>query len=81
MKALITQTMRDIAEQTDCELIADLDDDTILLDSGLDSMGFAILVAILEERLGYDPFSLMEEPVYPRDLGELVAIYQCYAGR
>ncbi|APU30972.1 acyl carrier protein [Ectopseudomonas alcaliphila JAB1] len=78
MKELIIQTMRDIAEQTDCELIADLEDDTILLDSGLDSMGFAILVATLEERLGYDPFSLMAEPVYPRNLGEFVTIYQRY---
>jgi hypothetical protein len=53
----------------------ELDDETILLDSGLDSLGFAILVARLEERLGYDPFVLMKEPVYPTTFAEFVAIY------
>ncbi len=53
-----------------------LTDETILLESGLDSLGFAILVATLEEELGYDPFVLMDEPVYPRTLGEFIEIYQ-----
>lgn len=79
MKELIIQTIRDIAQQTECELVSNLDDDTVLLDSGLDSMGFAILVATLEEQLGYDPFRLMVEPVYPRVLGELISIYQRFA--
>ncbi|HUE91254.1 acyl carrier protein [Pseudomonas sp.] len=73
--------MRDIAQQTECDMVATLNDNTVLLDSGLDSMGFAILVASLEEQLGYDPFSLMDEPIYPRTLGEFVAIYQRYTPR
>lgn len=63
----------------ECRLIDQLDNETMLLESGLDSLGFAILVARLEEDLGYDPFTLMEEPVYPRTLGEFVDIYQRYA--
>ena len=51
-------------------------DETVLLESGLDSLGFAILVARLEEELGYDPFVMMQEPVYPRTLGEFIEIYQ-----
>jgi hypothetical protein len=50
-------------------------DHLVLLESGLDSLGFAVLVTRLELSLGYDPFSLMEEPVYPQTLGEFVGIY------
>jgi len=51
-------------------------DETVLLESGLDSLGFAILVARLEEELGYDPFQMEEVPIYPRTLSEFVEIYQ-----
>ena len=54
-------------------------DETVLLESGLDSLGFAILVARLEEELGYDPFVMMQEPVYPRTMGEFIEIYQRFA--
>lgn len=50
-------------------------DELVLLSTELDSLGFAVLVARLDERLGYDPFSLMTEPVYPQTLGEFVEIY------
>ena len=61
------------------DIVGLLVDETVLLESGLDSLGFAILVARLEEELGYDPFVLMDEPVYPRTLGEFVSIYQRFA--
>ncbi len=51
-------------------------DDLVLLQSGLDSLGFAVLVTQLESELGYDPFTLMAEPFYPRTFGELVGIYE-----
>lgn len=54
----------------------ELHDETVLLNSGLDSLGFAILVARLEEELGFDPFVEMEEAVYPTTFGEFVAIYE-----
>lgn len=56
-----------------------LTDETVLLESGLDSLGFAILVARLEEELGYDPFVMMDLPVYPRTLSEFIEIYQRFA--
>jgi acyl carrier protein len=67
------------AEIRDTEIKGQLQDDTVLLESGLDSLGFAILVASLEEELGYDPFTMMDEPVYPRTLGEFISIYERFA--
>lgn len=58
------------------QLSEPLTHDTILLRSGLDSLGFAILVARLEEVLGFDPFVLMSEPVYPQSFGDFVGIYE-----
>jgi acyl carrier protein len=56
-----------------------LADDTVLLDTGLDSLGFAILVTRLEEDLGYDPFSLAAEAFYPQTLREFVDFYAANA--
>ena len=55
------------------------DDNLVLLQSGLDSLGFAILVTQLEQELNYDPFTLMEEPVYPTTFGEFVSIYERFS--
>lgn len=79
MKEKIIETMREIAEISGVRLVENINDNTVLLESGLDSLGFAILVARLEEELGYDPFVMMSEPTYPRTLGELVSIYKQFA--
>lgn len=50
-------------------------DDLVLLKSGLDSLGFAALVAQLEDDLGFDPFTLAENPYYPTTFGDFVAFY------
>ena len=76
MRALILQLMAEVAETADCTLADDIHDGTVLLESGLDSLGFAILVARLEEELGRDPFTEMEDVIYPRTLGEFIAIYE-----
>ena len=55
-------------------------DELRLLDSGLDSLGFAILVARLEEELGFDPFVSLQEAVYPSTFGEFIAIYDQHVG-
>lgn len=52
-----------------------IEDDTVLLEIGLDSLGFAVLVTRLEDSLGHDPFTEMDDPVYPRTLGEFVNVY------
>jgi hypothetical protein len=55
------------------------DDNLVLLHTGLDSLGFAILVTQLEQELSYDPFTLMEQAVYPTTFGEFVSIYERFA--
>lgn len=77
IKNVIEQTYMEVLEQTGAQLLVDsLTDNVVLLESGLDSLGFAILVATLEEKLGYDPFAIMDEPIYPTTFGEFVAIYE-----
>lgn len=76
MEEKIILIMREIAAENGASLRESLNRDSILLESGLDSLGFAILIARLEETLGFDPFTLMDEPVYPQTFGELVAVYQ-----
>ncbi|MBU2937114.1 MULTISPECIES: acyl carrier protein [Pacificibacter] len=58
--------------ETDAPALADSD---ILLETGLDSLGFAIFVSQLEEELGYDPFTLSNDAYYPQTYGEFVAFY------
>ncbi len=53
-----------------------LSDDLLLMDSGLDSLCMAILVARLEDELGVDPFTTNEDAPYPQTVGELVAFYE-----
>ncbi|UDL93204.1 MULTISPECIES: acyl carrier protein [Lichenihabitans] len=52
-----------------------LTDDTVLLESGLDSLCFAILVARLEDHLGYDPFTASDDVYFPVTLGDFVKFY------
>lgn len=79
LRQKIVAAIHEAAEMRDLDIHSKLEDDTVLLDSGLDSLGFAVLVARLEEELGYDPFVMMEEPVYPRTLGEFVSIYKRFS--
>lgn len=77
LKKTIEETYMEVLEQTGSELLVpELNNDVILLESGLDSLGFAILVATLEEKLEFDPFAMMDEPFYPSTFGEFVSIYE-----
>ena len=53
-----------------------LTDDLVLLDSGLDSLAIAILVARLEETLGLDPFTESDDTAYPVTLGDFIRFYE-----
>lgn len=76
VRKLITDLMIEIAESTGTKLVDDLTENTQLLKSGLDSLGFAILVSRLEEELKFDPFVEMEQAVYPKTVGEFISIYE-----
>ena len=58
------------------KILAPLKDDFVLADSGLDSLGFAVLVARLEDTLGVDPFTASDEAVFPLTLGDFVKVYE-----
>ena len=53
-----------------------LSDQMPLMDSGLDSLCFAILVSRLETVLGVDPFSENEDAPFPVNLGEFIHFYE-----
>jgi acyl carrier protein len=53
-----------------------LTDDLVLLESGLDSLAVAILVARLEETLGFDPFTECDDIYYPVTLGDFISFYE-----
>jgi acyl carrier protein len=55
--------------------IAELTDQTPLLDCGLDSLCFAIVVTRLEDQFGVDPFS-SESTLFPVTFGEFVQLYE-----
>ncbi|WP_136684393.1 acyl carrier protein [Falsirhodobacter xinxiangensis] len=54
----------------------ELSADTVLLNTGLDSLGFAIFVSSLEDELGYDPFTISQDAYYPQTFAEFVAFYE-----
>ena len=54
--------------------LAPLTDDLALLESGLDSLCFAIVVTRLEGILGVDPFS-SEGALFPVTFGQFVRFY------
>jgi acyl carrier protein len=71
----VCSEMEMIAEQYQKRL-APLSDGTVLMNSGLDSLCFAVLVLRLEERLGVDPFTASEEVRFPVTLGDFVRVYE-----
>ena len=75
IKLSITSQMQKIADEHEKKL-APLTDDLNLLESGLDSLCFAFLVARLEDELGRDPFSASDDIQYPVTLGDFVRLYE-----
>jgi len=59
------------------QTLAPLSDDLGLLETGLDSLCIAIIVARLEDRLGLDPFSLAEDDLeFPVTVGDFIRLYE-----
>lgn len=75
VKTIIIGEIEQIAAQAGKKTPA-LEDGVPLLDSGLDSLGLAILVARLEEALGFDPFSDSTDIAYPVTIGEFIQLYE-----
>jgi acyl carrier protein len=75
IKLTIMDQMAQVAREQG-KTLAPLRDDLALLDSGLDSLGIAVLVARLEDRLGVDPFTASEEVNFPVTFGDFVKVYE-----
>ena len=73
-RLMIMAAIEQVAKEQNKSLRA-LTDDTELLESGLDSLCFAILVARLEDKLGYDPFTASDDVEFPVTLGDFIAVY------
>ncbi len=72
----ILAKFREVAAAQGKPLASALTDDLVLLESGLDSLCFAIIVATLEDELGFDPFTESEDVYFPVTLGDFVRFYE-----
>lgn len=75
IRATIMELIVEVAQQHDKKL-ASLSDNLPLLDSGLDSLCIAVLVALLEDRLGLDPFAEDSDASLPVTLGDFIRLYE-----
>jgi hypothetical protein len=75
VRSRILDQFKQVAHEQDRQL-APLSDELPLLDSGLDSLCFAIIVSRLEIVLGVDPFSENEDAPFPVKLGEFIRFYE-----
>jgi len=71
----ITALFDQVAKEQGKNLAA-LSDDLGLLESGLDSLCFAIIVARLEDTLGLDPFSTADDVGLPVTVGDFIKLYE-----
>ena len=75
IKLTVLSEIEQIAEQHQ-KTLAPLTDDSILMNTGLDSLCFAILVARLEDITDRDPLGSADGVRFPRTIGEFVALYE-----
>lgn len=73
VRSTIAAAFEQVAREQERRL-APLHDDLKLLDSGLDSLSFALIVARLEDALGCDPFDTAE--TFPVTFGDFVKLYE-----
>ncbi len=75
VQSLVMQQFVSVAKQQSIEL-APLSNEVVLLDSGLDSLCLAVVVARLEDELGVDPFASAAESQLPVTVGDFVRLYE-----
>lgn len=75
VRSTIQSQFQSVAVEQERKL-ATLTDDLKLIDCGLDSLSFAIIVARLEDSLGVDPFSSDQAVDFPVTFGDFVRLYE-----
>lgn len=71
---VVEQMVKIVSEQG--KLAPTLNDDLPLIESGLDSLGIAVLVVRLEDKLGMDPFTASANDGMPVTVGDLIRLYE-----
>ena len=71
----ILSSIRRVASEQN-RALAPIADELPLVNTGLDSLSFAVLVANLEEELGVDPFAETENIEPPVTIGDFVKLYE-----
>jgi len=77
VRATITSRFEQVAVEQKRKL-ARLSDELKLLDTGLDSLSFALVVMRLEETFGFDPFDEAEDVKFPVTFGDFVKLYESH---
>ena len=75
VRSTVTTIFEQVAREQQRTLVP-LSDDLKLSESGLDSLSFAIIVAKLEEEVGFDPFNSDELGEFPVTFGDFVRLYE-----
>ena len=76
----IREAIANVAKKQKQTIVEEIERDSVLLNIGLDSLSYAILVVELEELLGVDPFQIEDKVIYPRTFGEFVDLYIKHCG-
>ena len=75
VRSLIISHFKQVAQEQKKKL-PELTDDLPLLNSGLDSLCLAIIVARLDDELGCDPFSAGDDSYLPSTFGDFISLYE-----
>jgi hypothetical protein len=75
IRATVVSQFEQVAREQKRNL-APLSDNLKLLDSGLDSLSFALIVMRMEEAAGFDPFDAADEVKFPVTFGDFVKLYE-----
>ena len=75
VRPTIASEFQQVAKEQD-RTLAPITDEMKLVESGLDSLSFAIIVARLEDSLGIDPFNTTEAVEFPVTFGDFVRLYE-----
>jgi acyl carrier protein len=75
VRSNVRSLFEQVAKEQNREL-SPLSDDLALIDTGLDSLCMAIIVARLEDDMGVDPFSSAEDTQFPVTVGDFMKFYE-----
>jgi acyl carrier protein len=75
VRSTVTTVFKQVAQEQQRTLVS-ISDDLKLLESGLDSLSFAIIVAKLEDEIGFDPFNSDELVEFPVTFADFVHLYE-----